>query len=549
MSARPLLRALGVWGVALMVAPAAVAALIPARPGAEDQALSVVPRTPPPVYVSRPVLVAGGGGVLAAWGEASVEEGSHVVWRRLGPSGGLAGPAHVEAQSGHFGFDLAWSPRPTVVWHPGAREFLLVFVYRPDPVYAFEVVDVYGQRVAPDGEPIGNAFSMTVGGTAVLAADPDRGYLAVWDADSPTVAGTRIVYAQMLDRNGAAVAPVAVLDDGVLSHLNRYSYRLPRAWPIPLDVVWNPQAAEFLAVWGVRGIRARRVSAAGEPVGGVVLVSPQWELSARGSYRAREPAVAWSSHAGEYLVVWRAETDPRVAQDRWEIFGQRLDASAREVGRNDFRISTDGPDRDRNRYAAQAPDVLARPGGGFLVSWHRSPRQPYAALRARVLADFDSTVDPWIRELVPQLYVTGANAFAPRADALLSAWVGNAIGSAVYLRARGPSLLEARSPGRLRAETIAAVKLGLTCKRQCRIDVAVQFEAPHEGRAVGLITTRLTLLRRQPAGVTLELPARLRRQIRALAMKGARVSARIQLKADFDDGSHETLIRRIPVVA
>jgi hypothetical protein len=546
MSTRPLLRALGVWVVALVVPPAAVAAVIPARPGPEDQALSVVPRTPPPVYVYRPVLVAGGGGVLAAWSEASPEEGNHVVLRRLGPSGRLAGPAHVEAQSGYFGFDLAWSPRSTVVWHPGAREFLLVFVHTPDPVYAPEVVDVYGRRVTAGGGPIGGAFAMSVGATAVLAASPEGGYLAVWDTDSPTVPGTRIVYAQLLDRNGAAVAPVAVLDDGVLSP--QFGDNLVAA-RIPLDVVWNPQAAEFLAVWGVRGIRARRVSAAGEPVGAVVLVSPQSERYPNGSYRAREPAVAWSSHAGEYLMVWRAETDPRVAQDRWEIFGQRLDATAREIGRNDFRISTDGPDRDRNRYAAQAPDVLARPGGGFLVTWHRSPRQPYAALRARVLDYFDGTDDPWIRELVPQLYPASSTVFAPRADALLIAWVGSATGTAAYLRARGPSLLEARSPGRLRLETMAAVKLGFTCRRQCRIDVAVQFEAPREGRAVGLITTRLTLLRRQPAGVTLELPARLRRNIRALGMSGARVTARIQLKADFDDGTRETLIRRIPVVA
>ncbi len=83
------------------------------------------------------------------------------------------------------------------------------------------------------------------------------------------------------------------------------------------------------------------------------------------------PDVAYSPADGEYLVVWNGIDEPAVpGNGEAEVWGQRLDgATGEEVGANDFRLSTMGPDGDTNFDAAQ-PKLAYRPGANeYLVVW------------------------------------------------------------------------------------------------------------------------------------------------------------------------------------
>ncbi len=84
-------------------------------------------------------------------------------------------------------------------------------------------------------------------------------------------------------------------------------------------------------------------------------------------FQADLPAVAYNSRDDEYLVVWQGDegTDGEI-----EIYGQRLDAATgAEVGEDDLRISTMGPDGD-NSFQAHTPDVIYNPTAReYLVVW------------------------------------------------------------------------------------------------------------------------------------------------------------------------------------
>jgi hypothetical protein len=84
------------------------------------------------------------------------------------------------------------------------------------------------------------------------------------------------------------------------------------------------------------------------------------DMGAAGTqYTAREPAVAYNATSHEYLVAWWGDDNTgSLADNEWEIFGQRLTAAGAEVGTNDFRISALGPDGNTN-YTAVAPPSIA----------------------------------------------------------------------------------------------------------------------------------------------------------------------------------------------
>jgi hypothetical protein len=168
-------------------------------------------------------------------------------------------------------------------------------------------------------------------------------YLVVW----PDMRSSRTVYGRRVSASGSPVG-----DDFLIGNL-----------------AFNPAVAydsitnQFLVVWADNWTTSRydiygqRVSAAGALVGGTFRVS-----GAAATRGVGQPAVAFDSTTGEFLVVWR---DGRNWGDRGQdIYGQQVSAAGNPVGSN-FRISGTAAIADDSEptvaYGSTADE--------FLVAW------------------------------------------------------------------------------------------------------------------------------------------------------------------------------------
>jgi hypothetical protein len=85
----------------------------------------------------------------------------------------------------------------------------------------------------------------------------------------------------------------------------------------------NPANGEYLVAWATGSrVVTRRLSPLGDPAG-----------NSRRVGDGGEPDVV-AGPSGGYLVVWHKRSS-----DAWDVFGQRITATNRETGANDFRIS------------------------------------------------------------------------------------------------------------------------------------------------------------------------------------------------------------------
>ncbi|MFC1610047.1 hypothetical protein ACFL6C_03760, partial [Myxococcota bacterium] len=132
------------------------------------------------------------------------------------------------------------------------------------------------------------------------------------------------------------------------------------------SVVWNSIDNEYLVVYraerGPDETFVQRIDGTtGALIGGNVQISEQGDVS-NGVIR---PAVAHNVTDNEYLVVWG---DDNFNLEK-EIYGQRLNTVATEIGSDDFRISDAGVDGDTN-IDALWPDVAWNSvDNEYLVVW------------------------------------------------------------------------------------------------------------------------------------------------------------------------------------
>ena len=165
-------------------------------------------------------------------------------------------------------------------------------------------------------------------------------------------------------------------------------------------IAWNEKKNEYLVVWvgnsypdlalGELEIFGQILDADGNGLSAEFRIS---DMGPEGdpNYNAFNPAVSWNSTNNEYLVVWEGDNtsiglgvdelnndgfelvvdiqifdsqNKKIDQEleglvdeEFEIYGQIIDAQGNEIGTNDFRISTMGPDGDPD-YAAKNPDVI-----------------------------------------------------------------------------------------------------------------------------------------------------------------------------------------------
>jgi hypothetical protein len=133
-------------------------------------------------------------------------------------------------------------------------------------------------------------------------------------------------------------------------------------------VAYNTPAGEFLVVWrNGSTIAAQRYLATGQPLGELFYVS---DTGGTQSY----PSVAYSLIGDCYLVVWE---DNRNGND--DIYGQLVDADGTLIGDN-LAIYTGNGNQEH-------PDVDSD-GTNFLVAWHGNYQDDSTEVFGRVVADY-----------------------------------------------------------------------------------------------------------------------------------------------------------------
>ena len=202
-------------------------------------------------------------------------------------------------------------------------------------------------------------------------------YLVVWSGDDNTgalVDGENEIFGQFVDaETGAKVSSVWRISDVGPDGNTAYDAYAPA-------VAYNSTAHEYLVVWygdddtaplvdGEYEIFCQRLRINGHRIGSSVRISSMGPDGNAG-YSAYAPAVVYNSTANEYLVVWSGDDDAAPLVDgEFEIYIQRLDADGNQVGTDDFRISSMGPDGNAN-YAATSPAVAYNSQDNeYLVAW------------------------------------------------------------------------------------------------------------------------------------------------------------------------------------
>jgi hypothetical protein len=273
--------------------------------------------------------------------------------------------------------------KPAVAYNSTDNQYLVVWSGSDDVVGEYEI---WGQRVnAATGAQIGADFQISFVGPAddpaYDAEDPDvaynsqtNEYLVVWSADHYADGDFEIWGRRVNAATGdliGSMARISVMGPGVDPD---YDASNPA-------VVHNSTDNQYLVVWegdhdtaplvnNELEIWARRLSATAEAIDAEIRRMSDMGGSGDASYDARDPDVAYNSTNNQYLIVWEGDdTATGLANDEFEIWGQRLNASLGGVGSNDFRISDMGGSGDADLDALD-PAVAYNPiDNQYLVVW------------------------------------------------------------------------------------------------------------------------------------------------------------------------------------
>jgi hypothetical protein len=197
---------------------------------------------------------------------------------------------------------------PAVAVNPPAGEFLVVWHdLRPFGATGF---DIFGQRLASDGTPIGTGFPVTAAGgsrPALAFNSTTNEYLVVYDRVFGGILGQRIA------ANGSLIGGEFPISGGV-SQANDAAN------------AYNSVSNEYLIVWGQPGggVQGRIVNAEGVPV------TATFDLST-GLVGAGDPAVVFNVATNQYCVVWDAFASPFFPGIA-EIFGRLVNANGSFAG-------------------------------------------------------------------------------------------------------------------------------------------------------------------------------------------------------------------------
>ncbi|MFN8121538.1 MAG: choice-of-anchor C family protein [Thermoleophilia bacterium] len=254
-------------------------------------------------------------------------------------------------------YDASW---PDVAYNPVNSEFLVVWMGDDNTGSLVDnEFEIYGQRVTAAGAETGTndvrLSDMGPDGNSAytanfprVAADTTTGkYLVTWTGDdntAPLVDGEWEAWSQLVNANGTENGTDTRLSD--MGPNGSALYTANRA-----DVAYNSVDTEYLVAWegddntaplvdGENEIFVQKVTAAGAETGTNDIRISDMGTDGSTLYAAQVPSVAFNPVAGQYLVAWQGDDTSSTAIDgQIEIWAQRLDSNAAQVGDNDRRIS------------------------------------------------------------------------------------------------------------------------------------------------------------------------------------------------------------------
>jgi LPXTG-motif cell wall-anchored protein len=282
-----------------------------------------------------------------------------ILVQRLDAAGNEVGADDVEISE----LGTGTSYHVDVAYNGVDNEYLVAFTGTDGTAtapMADDETEVFVQRLSSTGAEIGvddrrisdvndigitSDFFTFFDGVAVAHDATDNDYLVAWVVTDNAVDPIRqLPFGQVLEADGSEKGPNDFLIDP-MTGANGFASRP--------DVVWNSTHNEYFAVWeGDLGnapdydseIYARRVGTAGAPVGALLKLS---EMGGPGDTdsQAYAASVAYDPVHDRYFVVWHG-TEPPLAANEYEIFGQWMTGNPSPIGPDDVRLTDVGSDGD-----------------------------------------------------------------------------------------------------------------------------------------------------------------------------------------------------------
>jgi len=239
--------------------------------------------------------------------------------------------------------DLQVNPSVAIV---GASGF--VVAWASSGGYGGAPADVFAQRFAGDGSPVGPEFRVntyTTGSQSVpaVAGSPTGDFVVVWGGEGAGDPGGG-VFGQRFAASGAPLGPEF--------RVNTYTTDLQFAPSVGADA-----SGYFVVAWSSGGyggtpadVVAQRFVSDGTPLG------PEFRVNTYTTYGQYRPAVA--ATAGSFIIVW----DGSGLNDTSGVFGQRFFSTGAPQG-PEFRANTVTADFQIT------PSLAADAVGNFVVAW------------------------------------------------------------------------------------------------------------------------------------------------------------------------------------
>ena len=210
---------------------------------------------------------------------------------------------------------------------------------------SFPTTDVFGQRYASNGAPLGPEFRINSSTTSfqrwqAVASEPSGNFVVVWNSYGQDGFGWG-VFGQRYASNGVPVGPEF-----------RVNTHTTNAQLVP--AVASDFSGNFVVVWYSQyqpgsffGVFGQRYASDGAPLGA------EFRVNTYTTSDQLRPAIA-SDSSGNFVVVWQGWED-----STYQVFGRRFGSSGAPLG-PEFRVSS---------TAGGFPSVAADPAGNLVVAW------------------------------------------------------------------------------------------------------------------------------------------------------------------------------------
>ena len=254
------------------------------------------------------------------------------------------------------------SKEPSLAFNAARNEVMVVWQREQSDRNSRSEQEIYAQRISgTTAALLGPAIRVSSmgpnGATSYDALDPDVAwaaqrdeYLVVWRGDDDRdglVNGEFEIFGQRLSGTGSPIGA----DDVRISRMGPNGN--PDFDAEDASVAYNPDLDEWMVGWtglddldAGEEIYAQLLSGTLEPRGEVIRVSSMGPEGAL-DYRVDENLIRYNAMEREYMVIWMGEDDRGLmVPGEWEVFGQRLDENGVQLGVDDVRISSLGPDGD-----------------------------------------------------------------------------------------------------------------------------------------------------------------------------------------------------------